>query len=189
MATARLAAVLPLTEPPAIARLPVDGAGRRLLAFESMRWAGCVVLFLVAGCGSSVVAPSVRPRSATVTAVGTSGLSMRVALSIHNPNSMDLTVTSIRAHVTAQGQDLGTVEPGTGVRLVGQRETAFETDIVVPWTGLPSLGLGAVLAGSIPYTVDGVVRVSGPAGITMEAPFQMEGEMPASLFVPIPGLQ
>jgi hypothetical protein len=141
------------------------------------------------GCGATLQTPTVTPRAATVTSVSAGGLAMRIEMAIQNPNDTELRVRSIRAHVTAQGQDLGTVDTASELRLPGGQETPLAADVAVPWRSVPSLGLGAVLGGSIPYHVEGTVTVAGPAGITLEVPFEMDGQLPSSMLIQLPGLR
>lgn len=149
----------------------------------------CLVLWAAGcGCGVAVQTPTVTPRAATVTSVSPSGLAMRIDLVIANPNDTDLTVRGIHGRVTAQGQDLGAVETSTELRLPAGQQTPLVTDVTVPWTSVPSLGLGAVFGGSVPYHVEGTVQVGGPAGTTFEVPFAMDGQIPASMLLRVPGL-
>ncbi len=149
---------------------------------------GLVLWLAGCGCGAAVQTPTVTPRAATVTSVSATGLALRIELVIHNPNGTDLTVRSIRGQVTARGQDLGAVESSTALRLPAGRETPLLSDVTVPWRSVPSLGLGAVLGGSVPYHVEGTVLVAGPAGMTFDVPFSMDGEIPASMLIRVPGL-
>lgn len=149
---------------------------------------GAPLLAVACCCGAAVTTPTVRPEATTVTALGAAGLTLRLRMVVENPNGVDLTVRSVRARVSARGRDLGTVEDDSGLRLAARQETPFEAVVTVSWLDVPGLGLGAVLGGAVPYHVEGVVVVSGPAGLSMEVPFEMDGEVPRSMLVPVPGL-
>ena len=53
-------------------------------------------------------------------------------------------------------------------------------------TQLPSLAATAIFSPSIPYTVDGRVRVSGASNFTVNAPFQLQGQIPRTMLIQIP---
>jgi hypothetical protein len=113
---------------------------------------------------------------------------MQIDLLIHNPNGYDLTVYALRADVTAQGRDLGTVESATQIVLTGGQWTSYTTQVVVPWGDLPSLAASALFQASVPYHVDGTVMVHGPGGYTVRVPFVMDGQIPRGMLIRIPGL-
>jgi len=148
-------------------------------------------LALVTGlvaCASSAQIPTVTPRSTQITGVVSGGLSMRMDMQIHNPNSYNLDVYAVRARVRAQGHDLGNVESATRVQLVAGQWTSFASEVVVPWGDLPSLAATAILSPSVPYHVDGTVLVRGPAGYTVRVPFDMDGQIPRGMLLQVPNI-
>jgi LEA14-like dessication related protein len=140
------------------------------------------------GCGARPHVPTVTPRSTQVTGVAAGGLAMRIDILIYNPNSYDLIVQSVSAHVTAQGRDLGTVEHAHQVPLPAGQNVPVVVDVTVPWGDLPSLAATAILSAGIPYHVRGRVLVSGVAGFTVEAPFELDGTIPTSMLVSVPSI-
>lgn len=145
-----------------------------------------LTLLLLAGCGSRPQVPTVTPRSTQITGVVANGLAMRIDLLVYNPNGYDLTVRSMSARVTAQGTDLGTIQHAQQFNLPAGQNIPFVADVTVPWGDLPSLAASAILSPSIPYRVRGRV-IAGRGNITVEAPFEIEGQIPRTMLLRIPG--
>ncbi len=150
-----------------------------------------LVVLLTVGlgaCGGSTQVPTVMPQSTQITGVVTNGLSMSMDMRVHNPNGYNLTLYALRARVSAQGRDLGTVESGASLVLTAGQWTPFASQVVVPWGDLPGLAASAVLSPAIPYHVEGRVMVRGPGGYTVRVPFEMDGEIPRSMLLRSPGI-
>jgi hypothetical protein len=140
-------------------------------------------------CGARPAVPTVTPRSTQITGLASGGLTMRIDILIYNPNGYDLTVESIVARVNAQGHDLGEVQQAQQIALPAGQNTPLVADITVPWGDLPSLAATALFAPAIPYHVSGHVRVAGVGGFTVQAPFEVDGEIPRNMLVPtVPGI-
>lgn len=147
-----------------------------------------VATLALTACGSRPRVPVVTPRSTQITGVVTGGLAMRIDLLIYNPNNQALTVRSIHAEVTAQERDLGTVDHAQDFTLPAGQNTPFSTDLTVPWGDLPSLAATALLQAAIPYRVEGRVRVSGASNFSVRVPFDLEGQIPRSMLMQMPGI-
>lgn len=112
---------------------------------------------------------------------------MRIDLLIFNPNAYDLTVRSVAANVTAQGHDLGMVEHAQQINLPAGQNVPLVTDVTVPWGDLPSLAATALMQSAIPYNVRGrVIAVYG--NFEIEAPFELDGQIPRAMLLRLPGL-
>lgn len=149
----------------------------------------CVALGAIGcGCGARPHTPTITPRSTQITGLASGGLAMRIDILIYNPNSYALTVQSVTADVTAQGQDLGTVHHPHQVSLPAGQNVPIVVDITVPWGDLPSLAASALFSAGIPYNVRGRVVVSGVGSFTVEVPFELNGTIPRNMLISLPGL-
>ncbi len=105
-------------------------------------------------------------------------------MQVYNPNGFELTIRAVEAQVSVQGQHLGQVEHDESLQLPAGQHTPFSTQITVPWRTLPGLGIGALLSVSIPFHVDGTVRITGRR-LTLRSLFVMDGQIPRSMLIPI----
>lgn len=141
---------------------------------------------LISSCGRPQV-PIVAPQSTQISGIQAGGLTVNLDLLIYNPNDYELSVRSLRAEVSAQGNDLGTVERPESFRLPAGQNTPFSTQVTVPWGDLPGLAITAILSPTIPYHVEGSVRVGSERHrITVSVPFQMDGQLPRTTLLNIP---
>lgn len=137
-------------------------------------------------CGASLLAigackkpqpPQLIPQSAKVTNVDLAGIDLRVTFDAYNPNTYDLSVRRVSAHVVLDGKfDLGTVTADQPISLPAGKRILIEVPLAVRWNGASALGgLGAVKK-AVPYEVDGIANVGGET-LNLDVPFKLKGEI------------
>ncbi len=148
-------------------------------------------LCLVAACDWLRPAPPrITPRSASITSATSQGLGLRVELTAHNPNRVDVTVRSIEVRVTLAGRDLGTTRVPDSTSLPSRRDVTLTVNVVAPWQDLPGIVVATALNENVPYRLDGTARVGGER-VNLDVPFHVESTMPRSVLtgaLGIPGL-
>jgi len=130
--------------------------------------------------------PTVTPIALTVLGVQSTGMQLQLDLSVYNPNRIGFTVRAVTARVTVMGRDLGTVQQAANLRLSARRSASVSTQLVVPWGDLPGLLLTGVFQPQVPYHLDGTVAVAGPAGVSFDVRFQMDGGLPRAMLLQTP---
>jgi LEA14-like dessication related protein len=140
-----------------------------------MRCAALLVALSTAiGC-SKPAPPTIAPQSATVTSVDLQSIHLDVALSATNPNSVDLNVRDVTAHVVLDKKiDLGTVTMPDAVTLPAGKSTTIKTPLVLKWTDLGAMAQLASRNATVPFTVDGTVELGGDL-LSVTVPFQLNG--------------
>jgi LEA14-like dessication related protein len=126
--------------------------------------------------------PTITPQSAQVVGASSAGLSLRLALSAHNPNRIPLTARWVRAHVVLGGRDLGTTQVATPLTLPARGDAVVSTDVIVGWMDLPALIAQTAFTPAVPLHVDGTVGV-GLRGANVTVPFQLDTTMPQQVLV------
>ena len=145
-------------------------------------FAAGMALAIQIGCNARPVPPVITPQSAEVVSVTPAGLGMRVRLSAHNPNSYDVMVRTVDAHVTVAGRDLGTSQSLTPFTLASQRDVPITATLTIPWNDLSGLVAATLATPVIAYHLDGTVAV-GVRDVSLNVPFQMDGTMPREQLV------
>jgi LEA14-like dessication related protein len=133
----------------------------------------------LAGC-PTIYAPALTAQRADIAGVTAGGLQMRVSLTVFNHNDFDVSIDELTANLILNGNDLGTVESDQLWTLPAQQDTEIVCDFVVPYADLPSLAVGALLGGQIPYRVEGEAGVDGYP-VTVE--YSYEGYVDAAMLI------
>jgi hypothetical protein len=119
--------------------------------------------------------PTITPEKGEVTSVGPEGMTLKLSLTLDNPNRIDLSARSVTGRLLLDGKyDLGTVTVSEPFRLPSGQRTPLTVPMTVGWK---DLGVVLVLAASnrnLPYDVDGSVNVGGDS-INVNLPFHLSG--------------
>lgn len=134
---------------------------------------------ITAAACSKPLPPELTPKQAKVTSVDLSGFDMRLAMDAFNPNGFDLSIRSVVAHVTVDGnQDLGTVTASQPIRLPAKARATVEVPLNVKWQHVGRLASIAAAGRPLPYAVDGTATIGGER-LNVEVPFKLQGVIPA----------
>jgi LEA14-like dessication related protein len=140
------------------------------------RSALAAALALVSSACSKPQPPTLAPERATVTAVDAQAIHLDVTLTAKNPNSVDLTVSDVTAHVVlAQKIDLGSMTLPKAYTLPAGQATSMDAPMTVPWGDVNALTQLAT-AESVPFTVDGTVELGGSL-LHVTVPYHLTGTM------------
>lgn len=150
------------------------------------RVAFIVATTLCAASCSKPQPPRLTPRAAAVTGVDATGLRLRVQLSAHNPNEIDVTVQRIDVDVTIGGQALGRSSVTNRVRLVSRHDVPITVDVSAGWRDLPGLITASMLNENVPYRLEGTARVGGER-LNVDVPFRMESTIPRRILLEAAG--
>ena len=131
------------------------------------------------GC-ATVYGPSLTTDTASIRGIGPDGVHVTVRLSAYNHNDFALVIDEMNARVFLGGTDLGVASVTQRWALPGQASTPIEAELVVPYRALPSLLLGTLLDGHVPYRVVGEVSLEDTP-ITVA--FEYEGQVDRSMLV------
>jgi len=157
-----------------------------------MRLLATSALLAVLGC-SKPQPPTVNPERVTVTGADAQSVQLDVTLTATNPNSVDLTVHDVTAHVVIGGKvDLGATTVAKEYTLPAGKPTTIDAAMSVPWGDISALAqLGA--APTVPFTVDGTVELGGDL-LHVTVPYHLTGSIAqkqlvgATLKAFVPGL-
>ena len=141
-----------------------------------------VGLFLAStgiGC-PTIYAPTLRSTEAQITGVGGGGLVLLVNVVAYNPNTFDVSIDEMTAHVELNGGSLGTTTIEQDWTMPAGQDTTIQATFTVPFTQLPGLALTALLGGQIPFRVTGEASVDN-APVTVE--YTYEGYVEQSVLV------
>jgi len=136
-----------------------------------------LVLFtLAAGC-SKPSPPTIVPEKVAVTRFDLTGLGLDISMSATNPNSADLTATSVSSHVVVdKTHDIGTVTLPEAVTLPAAQTTKVDVPIALTWSDIGVLAQLALTTGAVPYTVDGTLEMGGSL-LHIGVPFHFDGTL------------
>jgi LEA14-like dessication related protein len=124
--------------------------------------------------------PVITPRGATVVSVSSSGIGLRVDISVRNTNRISLTAQTTDVRLTLAGRDLGMTHITQPTELPSNVDVAMTLPVTAPWQDLPGILIATVLNENIPYHLDGVVRVGGER-LNVDVPFQIDSTLPRSV--------
>lgn len=135
----------------------------------------CIGAF-IAAC-SKPQPPQLTPKEAKITSVDIAGFDMRVKMEAFNPNSVELSVRTVVAHVIVDGtQDLGTVTSAQPFSLPPNVRTVIDVPLTVKWKSVGSLAQIAAAKRPVPYTVDGTATIGGES-LNIDVPFKLQGTL------------
>lgn len=133
-------------------------------------------LLAVASC-KKPEPPVLTTKDAKVTQLDPNGMNITVAVDAYNPNAMALSIQSATGHVLLDGKhDLGTVTVQKPVLLPPNAHTALDVPLRMQWPSVATLGLAAAGRPTLPYVVDGVVRIGGER-FSVEVPYKATGNL------------
>jgi LEA14-like dessication related protein len=134
-----------------------------------------LALALPLGACAAPEPPRLKPEAVQITSVSPTTLGLRLQLDAFNPNGIGLTVRSLSAHVTLDDRvDLGDAEVPSGLSLAPKAHSPVVADLQLPWRNAPEVAKLAAGRPSVPYRVDGKVRVGGER-LNVELPFRLDG--------------
>lgn len=143
----------------------------RLLACFALLW-GCL---LALACSPKM--PQVNPRSAQVTQVAPSGLTLKVELEVYNPNSFPLVAHQVQGTVLlGNGAELGRGSARPPGSIPGKSTTLISTDLAVPWVNLTALAPFALSPAPVPYLFRGQATIGGES-LNVTVPFELSGHL------------
>lgn len=121
--------------------------------------------------------PTVTPDHAAIERIDAHGIELAVTLALTNGNAEDMQLKGVTAHVVVDGRyDVGRVIVKQNVALLAGKPTKLTVPIFVKWTdAAPLLVLGASDR-SVPYVVDGLVFIGGPA-VHFGVPYSLTGHL------------
>jgi LEA14-like dessication related protein len=141
---------------------------------EFVRFRAIALAILLAAC-SRPKPPTITPERAVVTAIGPSGIEMSLELSLHNPNTVDISARSVTATAVLDGKY--TMSPVTIPRaftLPARADAPLAVPMTLAWSDLSTLVTLAGTQRSIPYDVDGSVSLGGDL-LHVDVPFHLSG--------------
>jgi LEA14-like dessication related protein len=142
-----------------------------------MRPYALATIALVASC-SRPDPPTLVPEQVTVTSVDMQGLGVNVAMSVTNPNSVDLSVSGITSHIVLdRTHDVGTVTLPEAITLPAGKTTKLDLPVALKWSDIGVLAGIAATANAVPYSVDGTLNLGGNL-LHVGVPFHLEGSIP-----------
>lgn len=121
--------------------------------------------------------PQLTPREVVLTALSPTGASFRVKLAATNPNGVQLSANSFKAHLVFDGSiDAGTVDVSTPFALPPKATTELDVPLTLNWQGLSALALRAAQKQTVPYRIDGTVNVGGER-LNVDLPYAVQGSV------------
>ncbi len=157
-----------------------------------MRVSHLVLTLFAVGC-SRPAPPTIAAERATVTRVDASGITLDLELTATNPNTTDLSVRELTAHLVLSGdRDVGTVTVPDAVALAAGRATPLSVQVSLTWSDLGTLAPLALAGTDVPYSVDGKLSLGGMLR-SIDVPFRLSGSIPRDQMIraaipAIPGL-
>jgi LEA14-like dessication related protein len=131
-------------------------------------------LTLATAC-STPSAPTLAPEKVAVNRVDMTGLALDISMNATNPNSVDLTASSVSSHVVVdKTHDVGTVTLPQAIILPAGKTTRVDVPLTMNWTDFGALAQLALSAGAVPYTVDGMLEMGGNL-LHVDVPFHFDG--------------
>lgn len=127
---------------------------------------------------SKPVPPTIAAERATVASVDAAGIGLDVDLAATNPNSEDLSVRELTAHVVLSGnRDIGTVTVPNTVTLGAGKTTPVAVRVSLKWSDMSTLAPFALAGADVPYVVDGTLSLGGVFQ-SIGVPFRLSGTIP-----------
>lgn len=142
--------------------------------------AGLVASLFALGCSVNVETPQLTPERMEWQGVDPGGVTMRVHFNAYNPNSFELPLRDLNAHLYLNDQDTGTAVTNLNIALPPRRWVPVTADVRVPWQGVPGMLLTAVTQPVIPYRLEG--EVTAERYITVRASFVQQGTVEREFF-------
>lgn len=142
---------------------------------------------------SKPIPPTVAAERATVTSVDATGVNLDVELTATNPNTTDLSVRELTAHLVLSGdRDVGTVTVPDAVTLAAGKTTPLSVQVSLKWSDMGALAPLALAGADVPYSVDGTLALGGVLQ-SIGVPFRFNGTIPRDQIIraalpAIPGL-
>lgn len=143
--------------------------------------AAAVAALSSAGCTIHVEQPRITPRDMQFTGIDGSGLVFQVTFNAYNPNTFELVLRDLDAHLWLQGNDVGSSVNSVGATLPPMQEVPVTARVTLPWNGAPAWLLAAGGSPMVEYTLRGQVTVE--RYISVRASFETAGTVPRSFFL------
>ncbi len=133
------------------------------------------------GCTIHVETPQIQAQSMEFTGIDGSGVTFRVVFNAYNPNTFDLNLSNLNAHLFLDGNDVGSSVTAVGAALPPMRWVPVTANVTVPWNGVPASIMAAAGSPMVNYVLQGQVTVEHY--LSVRASFQTGGTVPREFFM------
>jgi len=135
----------------------------------ALRIAMCtLVAGTVTACASvgrlAFVEPTVGLREIQIAGIGISGGTLNLVLDVYNPNRYAIRGVALATSVAIDGTPFGRAEMAQPLDIPARDSALVEVPIRFTWEGVGAGARALLQTGSVPYTLDGAVRVQSPVG-------------------------
>jgi LEA14-like dessication related protein len=185
-ARARLSILLPGVcgkKAPGLAGALSPAPGRTTLLamenpFESKRlWGVLLACASVLAACAKPEPPTIAARSARVSSVGPSGLTLAVELDVHNPNSFPLAAHGVDGSLElGDGVELGRAHAAPEAAIPAKESRVVQSELTVNFSNLGALTPFLLLEKPVPYTFKGQAQI-GSERLNVGVPFELRGEL------------
>lgn len=109
------------------------------------------------------------------------GMWFHIQIAAYNPNTFELTMRELNAHLFLEGNDVGSSVTNLATfTLPPMREVPMEVDVHMPWSGVPA-ALMAMGNPVVNYTLQGDVTVEHY--LSVHTTFSQQGTVPRDFFM------
>ncbi len=171
-------------------------------AFAAAAFTFAVAAAAASGCGGryreATEPPQIQARVAQFAGADANAVSLRLEMTVYNPNAHDLWADSLNATLTVAGQQVGGARVTFAQVLPAQRPLPIVANVAVARAGLvamaqmqaaalgPQLAAGGADANGamIPFSIAGTMELAGRRRHQrMVVPFTMNGQFPAQVII------
>lgn len=110
------------------------------------------------------VEPTVDLREIQIAGIGLSGGTLTLVLDVYNPNPYAIRGVALATTVAISGTPFGEAEMARALDLPAEDSAEVEVPLSFTWEGVGAGARALLRSGSVPYTLDGTVRVQSPVG-------------------------
>lgn len=135
----------------------------------ALRIATCIlVVGTVAACTAvsrlAFTEPTVELREIQIAGIGFSGGTLNLVLDVYNPNHYAIRGVDLATSVAIDGTPFGDAELARALDIPAEDTSEVEVPLRFTWEGVGAGARALLQSGSVPYTLDGTVRVQSPIG-------------------------
>ena len=145
---------------------------------------GTLLATTMLGCGK-IEEPTLKPEGVEVKTVAVDGVTVDVTIDVYNPNSIELSARSVKAHSKLdQKIDLGEVDVKTPLDIPAGKHAKLTVPLKLRWNDVTSVALLAASKPSIDFSVDGTAKVGGKS-VNFDIPFHTGGTLSQAQLIEI----